>query len=49
MGVVWYDGSSSFVGKPLGGEVRGRLVMVDMVRMCNKEGTNDEIQEMRER
>ena len=47
--MVGYGGSSSFVGKPLGGEVRGRLVMVDMLRMYKKEGTKDKIQQTRER
>ena len=30
---------SSLVGKSLGGEARGRLVMADMPRMWRKEGT----------
>ena len=44
--MVGHGGSSSFVGKPLGGEVRG---MVDMVRMCKNEGTKDEIPETGDR
>ena len=42
MGIVGFgvvSGPLSLVGKSLGGEVRGRLVMVDMVRMWRKEGT----------
>jgi hypothetical protein len=45
MGMVGFgvvSGPSSLVSKSLGGEARGRPVMVDMVRMWRKEGTKGE-------
>jgi hypothetical protein len=42
MGMVGFgvvSGRSPLVGKSLGGEARGSLVMVDMVQMWRKEGT----------
>ena len=43
--MVGYGGSSSLVGKPLGGEVSGRLVMNDMVQMCVSVKMGAEIRE----
>ena len=37
--MIGRGGSSSLAGKPPGREVRGRLVMVDMVRTLGEEGT----------
>ena len=37
--MVGRGGSSASVGKSFRGEARGRLVMVDMIRMWGEEGT----------
>ena len=40
--MIGRGGSSSLAGKPLGREVRGGLVTVDMVQMLGEEGTKDQ-------